>query len=117
MAERIKGIARLIAETFTLVNLYLTALGMNPIPFSEEAVYVGASIVLSFFAVIYAWWKNNNMTNAAQQAQAVLEEFKEAGSDVGIEELTDEEAELMKNMVWEDEEEENSTDGGSRNAD
>ncbi len=116
MAERIKGIARLIAETFALVNAFLTVLGMNPIPFSEEEVYAVASIVIAFFAVLWAWWKNNNMTTAAQQAQAVLEEFKEAGSDVGIEELTDEEAELMKNMVWEDEEED-STDSGSRNAD
>lgn len=116
MAERIKGIARLVAVAVATANLFLTAKGINPIPFSEEEVYAGVSALLEALALLWAWWKNNNMTNAAQQAQAVLEEFKEAGSDVGIEELTDEEAELMKNMVWEDEEE-NSTDGGSRNAD
>lgn len=104
MTERIIGIARLAAAFVAIANYVLAAKGMNPIPFSEEEVYEGVSSIVMTIAILWAWWKNNNMTKAAQEAQVVLEEAKEAGANVGIEELTDEEAEMIKNMEWDDEE-------------
>lgn len=44
------------------------------------------NITLSFAAVVlfaYSWWKNNNITAAAQEAQEVLDELK--GKDIDIE--------------------------------
>lgn len=37
------------------------------------------NILLSFIAVVlfvYSWWKNNNVTAAAQEAQNILDEIK-----------------------------------------
>ena len=74
--ERIKAITTLIVTALLLVNTILTASGKNPIPYSESAVYELISNFLSAVAVLYAWWKNQNVTDEAIQAQGWLDELK-----------------------------------------
>lgn len=74
--ERIKAITTLIVTALLLVNTILTAYGKNPIPYSETQVYELISNFLSAIAVIYAWWKNQNITSAAAKAQGWLNEIK-----------------------------------------
>lgn len=56
--------------------LITTGLAMFGITVDADALFVGAMIVLALAAYIWAWWKNNNVTTAATEAQKVLEELK-----------------------------------------
>lgn len=74
--ERIRAITTLIVTALLLVNTILTASGKNPIPYSESAVYEVISNLLSAVAVLYTWWKNQNITEEAAKAQGWLNEMK-----------------------------------------
>lgn len=74
--ERIRAITTLIVTALLLVNTILTAYGKNPIPYSESAVYEIISNLLSAIAVLYTWWKNQNITEEAAKAQGWLNEMK-----------------------------------------
>ena len=56
--------------------LITTGLAMVGITVDADALFVGAMIVLALAAYIWAWWKNNNVSTAATEAQKVLEELK-----------------------------------------
>ena len=63
--------------------LITTGLAMVGITVDADALFVGAMIVLALAAYIWAWWKNNNVTEAATKAQEVLSELKQ-GVDVTV---------------------------------
>lgn len=63
--------------------LVTTGLAMFGITVDADALFVGAMIVLAIVAYIWAWWKNNNVTEAATKAQEVLSELK-SGVDVTV---------------------------------
>lgn len=69
--------------------LITTGLAMVGITVDADALFVGAMIVLALAAYIWAWWKNNNVSTAATEAQKVLEELKH-GVGVTIEKGTSE---------------------------
>lgn len=56
--------------------LITTGLAMVGITVDADALFVGAMIVLALAAYIWAWWKNNNVTTAATEAQKYLDELK-----------------------------------------
>lgn len=70
--ETLQAFIRLIA---TLVVSVGTAIGWA----MDMDLVVGiiASAVSIFMAVRFLWWKNNNVTPEAQEAQVVLDELKE----------------------------------------
>ncbi len=70
-------ILRTVVLVLTLLNQILTALGKNPLPFSDEAIYEGLSAVLTAAASLWAWWKNNSFTKAAVEADEYLKKHKE----------------------------------------
>lgn len=70
-------IIRLGALLFALLNLMLTACGVNPIPISDEIAYEIISIAVTIGIVIWNAWKNNNFTPAAKAAQKVLDAIKD----------------------------------------
>lgn len=60
-----------------------------------EALFVGATCVVAFAAYIWSWWKNNNVTKAATEAQEVLDLIKmQDGYAFDPSELEEEEAEI-----------------------
>ena len=63
----------------SLINEVLTALGMNPLPFSDEAVYQGLSAAVTAASALWAWWKNNSFTKPAQEADRLLKQLKGEG--------------------------------------
>lgn len=65
-------IIRTIVLVFALFNQIITICGWNPLPFSEEAVYEAASVLLTAGASLWAWWKNNSFTPAACEADRYL---------------------------------------------
>ena len=74
-----QAIIRLLVATIVLLNQVLVAYGWNPIPYSEEEIYSGLSALASAITVLWIWWKNNNVTKEAQQAQKHLDELKAKG--------------------------------------
>ena len=72
------GIVRLIVLAFMIVNQALTTFGYNPLPFSNEEVYEGVSVMATGVFAFYAYYKNNNISKESQEAQAVLEAKKSA---------------------------------------
>lgn len=69
-------IIRIGALLFVLLNLILTACGVNPIPISNEVAYEIISIAVTIVVVFWNAWKNNNFTPAAKAAQKVLDAIK-----------------------------------------
>ena len=60
-----------------------------------DALLVGATCVAATAAYIWSWWKNNNVTKAATEAQEVLDLIKmQDGYALDPSELEEEEAEV-----------------------
>ena len=73
------AIIRLVVMAVLMINMVLTLAGKNPIPFDEAAVTEWLTIAAGGLSAIWSWWKNNNMTAAAQEAQKTLKAIKEDG--------------------------------------
>lgn len=50
-------IIRTIVTFVALVNSVLTMIGKNPLPFSDDEVYLFFSTLLTVFSTVWAWWK------------------------------------------------------------
>ena len=68
--ERIKAVVTIVVTAaVNIANVYGYAVDAEP-------YVLAATSVLSMVTVAYAWWKNQNITVEAQQAQAVLDKLK-----------------------------------------
>lgn len=65
-------IVRTVVLAVALVNQGLTISGHNPLPFTNEEVGQGVSMILTVGASLWAWWKNNSFTQAAIAADERL---------------------------------------------
>ena len=81
MRERVKAIIRLIVALVPVFNIVLVQAGKSPLPFTQEEVNTGLSTVVAVLGIVWAWWKNNNMTKAAQSMQPGLNELKAIDKD------------------------------------
>ena len=70
MQEQIISITRLLIP---LLAACFTAAGLE-VDVSTLWIVAGAAVFAITF--VWAWWKNNNITIAAQQAQQTLDELK-----------------------------------------
>ena len=68
---------RLIVTVVLMANALLTAKGYNPIPFDDNELTEILTQVAAFASAIWAWWKNNNVTESAQEAQLYLNKLKD----------------------------------------
>lgn len=64
--------------------LIATGCTMFGIAVDADALFVGVMLVVSVAVYIWVWWKNNNVSTAATEAQKVLDEMKK-GVSVDIE--------------------------------
>lgn len=62
---RPQAITRLIITGVLFVNAILTAKGINPIPLDESLVGEVVSDIALAISTVWAWWKNNNITQEA----------------------------------------------------
>lgn len=61
---------------FTLINMVLTMIGKNPLPFSENEIYTVMTEITTVAASLWAWWKNNSFTQNAIIADTYLKDLK-----------------------------------------
>ena len=69
-------IIRTIVLFVALLNQVLTMFGLNPLPFSNEDIYSGLTVIFTVAATVWAWWKNNSFTQNAIEADEFLKKLK-----------------------------------------
>lgn len=69
-------VIRTVILVLALVNQVLTVLGINPLPIDEGNLDLLISTAWTIVAAIWSWWKNNNITKEAIQAQVYLDDLK-----------------------------------------
>lgn len=67
--------------------LVATGCTMFGIAVDADALFVGVMLIISVVVYIWVWWKNNNVSKAATEAQKVLDEMKK-----GVEVIVEDEA-------------------------
>lgn len=74
--ERAKAIATLIVSLYSMTSAGFALAGHNPLPFTTDQVSAGVFSVLSVLSVLYAWWKDQNLTEAAAAGSVVTRSIK-----------------------------------------
>lgn len=77
--ETVKAFIRLLVAAILMLNSVLTAKGLNPIPFDETAFSDVTLQIATGLSVLWLWWKNNNVTRAAKEAQNYKKALQEDG--------------------------------------
>lgn len=72
-------IIRTIILVIALANQALTALGKNPLPFSDDMIYEAVTLIFTVGTSAWAWWKNNSFTGNAIKADEYLTALKSEG--------------------------------------
>lgn len=71
-------IVRTIVLFIMVINAFCSLMGWTPIQIQEETIYQIVSAIGVVISAIWAWWKNNSFTSAAQQADEYCAELKNA---------------------------------------
>lgn len=67
--ETVKAVIRLIVTAMLMVNMCLTLVGKNPIPFDEAQITEFLTMCAAGLSTLWIWWKNNNVSKDAKEAQ------------------------------------------------
>lgn len=70
-------IARTIVLALALINQLLTVTGHAVLPITDEQVNTLVSTIWTVAAALWAYWKNNSLTAAAQEADAIMKDLKQ----------------------------------------
>ena len=74
-------IARTIILALALINQLLSATGHAVIPIEDATIEQLVSTSWTVLAAVWAWYKNNSFTAAAQEADVIMKDLK-AGRDI-----------------------------------
>lgn len=69
-------ITRTILIIIALINQGLLIAGKNPLPFEDEQIAQVISFVFTAVTALVTWWKNNNFSQEAKEAQHYLDALK-----------------------------------------
>jgi len=72
----INVIVRTLVLILALVNQCLTMAGMSPLPIDDELLTELITGIFTIGASLWAWWKNNSVTEAAKAADKVKNAIK-----------------------------------------
>lgn len=78
------AIVRLIVLVVLVVNQALVTIGWSPLPFSEEEIFEGVSSVATAVVAVWAWYRNNNLTDEAVEADKIMRAKKKRNKNGGI---------------------------------
>ena len=77
-AERAKAVTTLVIDAVLIFNIFAQMAGWSPVSVDYDTVYEGVSAVLMVVALVYSWWKNQNVTVSACVAQETCNALKDA---------------------------------------
>ena len=66
----------LMAFIRLLCSVIASGAAMVGFALDADALFTGAALVLAVVTYVWSWWKNNNVTDAATEAQKVLDNLK-----------------------------------------
>lgn len=66
----------LMAFIRLLCSVIASGAAMAGFALDADALFTGAALVLAIVTYVWSWWKNNNVTDAATEAQKVLDNLK-----------------------------------------
>lgn len=69
-------ITRTILIIIALINQGFVIAGKNPLPFEDDQIAQVISFGFTTVTAIIAWWKNNNFSQEAKEAQALSGRFE-----------------------------------------
>jgi len=69
-------VIRTIVLGIALLNQMFAMFGIQQLNVDEDTIYQGVTAIVTVGSAIWAWWKNNSFTKAAQEADKVLKELK-----------------------------------------
>ena len=69
-------ITRTILIIIALINQGLVIAGKNPLPFEDDQIAQVISFGFTAVTALVAWWKNNNFSQEAKEAQHYLDALK-----------------------------------------
>lgn len=96
---RATAFVRLAVMIALTINSALVLAGKNPIPFDEAAFTEVLTHVITAISMVWAWWKNNNVTKEHCEKQGLADiakgkvESNLDAEDLDVEEYDDEEEE------------------------
>ena len=73
-------LTRTILIIIALINQGLVIAGKNPLPFEDDQIAQVISFCFTAVTAMIAWWKNNNFTREAKEAQHYLDALKSVKS-------------------------------------
>ena len=71
-------LTRTILIILALINQGLVIAGKETLPFTDEQITQVISFAFTVATALLAWWKNNNFTEAAKEAQEYANAMKQA---------------------------------------
>lgn len=74
--ERIKSFGVLAASLVTTANAVLALIGWNPPPFTDSQAGAAVSLALSVAVDVWAWWRQNVVTESAAVGHDVTARHK-----------------------------------------
>lgn len=72
----INAIIPIAIFTLAAINSYLSNKGLPCLEIGDDTLTQWVSNIVEYVAAVWCWWKNNNVTPQAQQAQDYLNELK-----------------------------------------
>lgn len=69
-------IIRTIVLGIALLNQIFAMFGVPQLDIDDDVIYQLVTAIATIGSAVWAWWKNNSFTTAAQEADKVLEELK-----------------------------------------
>lgn len=72
-------VIRTAVLALALINQVLYIFGINPLPLENDTLTQLITAGFTVAASIWAWWKNNSFSPAAQEADKFLKELKRNG--------------------------------------
>ena len=69
-------ITRTVILALALINQLLMAFGYNVINISDDTINTLVGTIFTVITALVAFWKNNSFTQAALEADKVMEELK-----------------------------------------
>lgn len=74
--ERAMAAVRLVVALATVVNIVAQPFGWQPLGIDAEQLYAVISGAAAIVAGVWTWWKNNNVSTAAQTGQNLTDAIK-----------------------------------------
>ena len=76
MKIKTETIVRTVILVVALINQVLTVTGHSLLPITDEQITEIITLVITVGASLWAWWKNNSFTQAAIEADELLNTLK-----------------------------------------